>query len=76
MRGGPILLAVAMLSLSACEKNFDEKYQDNLEQLNEEARAIESGVSRHLAEGREADELIEAGKDAGAAPERNSEARQ
>ncbi|AMO71125.1 hypothetical protein AZE99_03965 [Sphingorhabdus sp. M41] len=54
-----ILLAISLLSLSACEKDFDEKYQDNLDQLNAEAKAIESGVIQHLAEGRQADEIIQ-----------------
>ncbi|PIX63999.1 MAG: hypothetical protein COZ43_12870 [Sphingomonadales bacterium CG_4_10_14_3_um_filter_58_15] len=48
-----------MLSLSACEKDFDEKYQDNLEKLQEEARKIESGVDEQLAAGREADKITE-----------------
>jgi len=58
MRRGMILLTFSMLSLSACEKDFDEKYQDNLDQLNEEAKAIESGINEHLAEGRKADKVI------------------
>jgi len=59
MRREPILLAILMLSLTACEKSFDEKYQDNLDQLHEEAEAIESGVNLQLAEGAEADKIIE-----------------
>lgn len=59
MRGQIILLAISLLSLNACEKDFDEKYQDNLDQLNEEAKRIESGVDEHLAEGRKADKIIE-----------------
>tara|TARA_R110000824_G_scaffold77312_3_gene195584 strand:- start:6467 stop:6697 length:231 start_codon:yes stop_codon:yes gene_type:complete len=59
MRSGAIILAISALALSACEKDFDEKYQDNLEKLNEEARQIESGVSQQLAEGREADKIME-----------------
>ncbi|NCN83647.1 MAG: hypothetical protein GW822_11420 [Sphingomonadales bacterium] len=59
MRGRAIVLAISMLSLSACEKDFDEKYQDNLEKLQEEARKIESGVDEQLAAGREADKITE-----------------
>lgn len=59
MHRGMILLAISLLSLSACEKDFDEKYQDNLDQLHEEAEAIESGVDQHLAEGRKADEIFQ-----------------
>jgi len=59
MRGRAIILAISMLSLSACEKDFDEKYQDNLEKLQEEARKIESGVDEQLAAGREADKITE-----------------
>ncbi|VWX58403.1 hypothetical protein [Sphingorhabdus sp. 109] len=57
-----ISLAFPLLCLSACEKDFDEKYQDNLDQLNAEAEAIESGVNRHLSEGRKADEIMESAK--------------
>ncbi len=59
MRGRAIVLAISMLSLSACEKDFDEKYQDNLEKLQEQAREIESGVDEQLAAGREADKITE-----------------
>ena len=61
-----LVLTVSLFSLSGCEKDFDEKYQDNLEKLNEAASEIEagvdqneSGVSQQLAEGREADKIME-----------------
>ncbi|WP_417619800.1 hypothetical protein [Parasphingorhabdus sp.] len=76
MRGGVIFLVISMLSLSACEKDFDEKYQDNLEQLNEEARAIESGVNRHLTEGLEADRIIESAEEADDTVQTNDETAQ
>lgn len=69
MRGGAIILAIAMLSLTACEKDFDEKYQDSLEKLNEEAKEIKSGVEQQLAEGREADKTIELAEDSEKQPE-------
>ena len=59
MRGGTSVLMLALLSLAACEKDFDDKYRDNLEQLTEEAEAIEAGVNQQLAEGREADKILE-----------------
>jgi demethoxyubiquinone hydroxylase (CLK1/Coq7/Cat5 family) len=59
MRGGLVVLSLSMLSLAACEKEFDEKYQENLEQLNEEAKEIKSGVDQRLAEGQEADRIME-----------------
>lgn len=59
MRVGAIVLTISMLSLSACEKDFDEKYQDNLEKLQEQAEEIESGVDQQLAAGREADKITE-----------------
>ena len=59
MRGRAIVLAIPMLSLSACEQDFDEKYQDNLEKLQEQAEEIESGVDQQLAAGREADKITE-----------------
>ena len=71
-----ILLAISILSLSACEKDFDEKYQDNLDQLNEEAQRIEAGVNEHLAEGRKADKAIEsAGQPVEAIQEENGAAQ-
>lgn len=59
MRGGAVLLAFPLLALTACEKDFDAKYQENLEQLNEEAREIEARVDQQLAEGREADKVMQ-----------------
>ena len=76
MRRAAILLAISMVSLSACEKAFDEKYQDNLEKLNQEARDIESGVDQRLAAGREADKIIESAEDVALPSERKSEAAQ
>lgn len=76
MRPPAILLAISMVSLSACEKDFDEKYQDNLEKLNQEARDIESGVDQRLAAGREADKIIESAEDVALPSERKSEAAQ
>ncbi|WP_339821851.1 hypothetical protein [uncultured Parasphingorhabdus sp.] len=74
MRGRIIFLATSLLSLSACEKDFDEKYQDNLDQLNEEAKAIEAGVNEHLAEGRKADKIIESAGQPDEAIQRQNEA--
>lgn len=76
MRGRMILLVISMLFLTACEKNFDEKYQDNLDQLNEEAKAIESGVNQHLAEGLEADKIIESAEQPTFAVPKNDEPTQ
>lgn len=76
MRGGAAILGFAMLSLAACEKNFDQKYQDNLDQLNEEAKAIESGVDKQLAEGRKADTIIGSAQEAEDAGETAGEAAQ
>ncbi|WP_417608748.1 hypothetical protein [Parasphingorhabdus sp.] len=56
-------MAVLILSLSGCEKDFDEKYQDNLEKLNEAASEIEASVDQQLAEGREADTITESAKE-------------
>ena len=50
MRLRAFVLAVFILSLSGCEKDFDEKYQDNLEKLNEAASEIEARVDQQLAE--------------------------
>tara|TARA_R110002049_G_scaffold273623_1_gene451453 strand:+ start:446 stop:676 length:231 start_codon:yes stop_codon:yes gene_type:complete len=63
MRLRAFVLAVFILSLSGCEKDFDEKYQDNLEKLNEAASEIEARVDQQLAEGREADTIIESAKE-------------
>lgn len=59
MRGRVILLSFYLLGLAACEKDFDERYQENLEQLNQEAKEIEARVEQQLAEGREADKVIQ-----------------
>lgn len=63
MRGRAILLLFSLLVLAACEKDFDEKYQENLEQLNEEAKEIEARVEQQLAEGREADKVMQPAED-------------
>ncbi len=63
MRLRAFVLAVLILSLSGCEKDFDEKYQDNLEKLNEAASEIEASVDQQLAEGREADTITESAKE-------------
>lgn len=63
MRGVVVPLILSMLSLTACEKDFEEKYQDNLERLQQEAREIEAGVDQQLAEGREADAVRETADD-------------
>jgi hypothetical protein len=54
-----LVLTVSLFSLSGCEKDFDEKYQDNLEKLNEAASEIEAGVDQKLFEGREADKIMQ-----------------
>ncbi len=64
MRDSAILLLFSLLALTACEKDFDEKYQENLEQLNEEAKEIEARVEQQLAEGREADKVAQPAEEA------------
>ncbi len=59
MRRRAVLLVLSLFALTACEKDFDEKYQDNLEQLNQEAQEIEARVDQQLAEGREADKVMQ-----------------
>jgi len=59
MRGRVILLPFFLLGLLACEKDFDEEYQENLEQLNDEAKEIETRLEQQLAEGREADKVMQ-----------------
>lgn len=54
-----LVLTVSLFSLGGCEKDFDEKYQDNLEKLNEAASEIEAGVDQKLSEGREADKIMQ-----------------
>ncbi|WP_373490607.1 hypothetical protein [Parasphingorhabdus sp.] len=76
MRGRAVLLAFPLLVLTACEKDFDEKYQENLEQLNEDAREIEAHVDQQLAEGREADTVLESEEDGQQRTEARSEAAQ
>jgi len=65
MRGRSVLLASSLLFLTACEKDFDEKYQENLERLNEEAKEIEVRVEQQLTEGREADQVLQPAQEAG-----------
>ncbi|MEH6789327.1 hypothetical protein [Parasphingorhabdus sp.] len=74
MLGRVVILACCALVLSACEKDFDEKYQDNLEQLDREAKEIEARVERQLAEGREADKAMQRSDDAATAEEPAREA--
>ena len=76
MRGRAALLSFSLLVLTACEKDFDEKYQENLEQLNEDAREIEARVDQQLAEGREADAVLESEADRQQRTEARSEAAQ
>lgn len=76
MRGRAVLLSFPLLVLTACEKDFDEKYQENLEQLNEDAREIEAHVDQQLAEGREADTVLESEEDGQQRTEARSEAAQ
>lgn len=74
MRGRAVLLSFALLILTACEKDFDEKYQESLEQLNEEAKEIEARVAQQLAEGREADKVMQPTEDVDNSAEAGSEA--
>ncbi len=74
MRGRAVLLSFALLVLTACEKDFDEKYQESLEQLNEEAKEIEARVAQQLAEGREADKVMQPTEDVDNSAEAGSEA--
>ena len=74
MRGRAVLLSFALLVLTACEKDFDEKYQESLEQLNEDAKEIEARVAQQLAEGREADKVMQPTEDVDNSAEAGSEA--
>lgn len=59
MRIRAIGLAVAAaLALSACEQKFDEKFDDNLEELTSEAGEIQMQTEERLNAGREADKAI------------------
>jgi hypothetical protein len=64
MRCSTLFLPIAMLLLAGCEKSFDKKYQDELEQLNAEADEIQAGISQQLAEGAEADTILAPREDA------------
>lgn len=64
MRPSTLFLPIAMLLLAGCDKSFDKKYQDELEQLNAEADEIQAGISQQLAEGAEADTILPPQEDA------------
>lgn len=60
MRPAAAILAIAgAVLLSACERKFDEKFEDNLEQLTSEAGEIKAQTDERLGAGREADKAIE-----------------
>lgn len=58
MRGLMFFGFLFVLSLSACSQGFDEKYDDNLEQLTKEADDIQASVDQRMAEGEEADKAL------------------
>lgn len=47
---------LAILMLSGCEQKFEEKFEDNLQELQSEAEKIKSQTEERLTAGREADE--------------------
>lgn len=60
MRTAFIFLAVfPMLMLSGCEKKFEQKFEDNLQELQSEADEIQAQADERLAAGLEADEATE-----------------
>ena len=70
MRFRLVTLSISVLLLTACEQEFDDKYEDNLQALEEEAKAIQSDVDQQLAEGEEADRAL-AGEEPSAPSESN-----
>lgn len=60
MRPVAIMLSICgALALSSCEREFDEKFEDRLEELENEAQDIESQAEERLAAGRETDNAAE-----------------
>ena len=59
-----ILATASGLMLSACEQQFDEKFEDNLEELTSEAGEIQAQTDARLGAGREADKAIEEAEEA------------
>lgn len=78
MRLKALILPLPLVLLTACEKEFDDKYEENLEALNARAEEIKSSVDQRMAEGREADRAVEAddAADGAAALQNDTEAEQ
>lgn len=53
-----MIAALASLILIGCEKDFDEKYEDNLQQLQQKADAIEADVDQRLQERAQAEKIL------------------
>ncbi|QTD55801.1 hypothetical protein [Parasphingorhabdus cellanae] len=54
-----ILLVFPILVLPGCKEKFDEKFEDNLQQLESEAEQIELQTDERLAAGQEAEKAAE-----------------
>lgn len=78
MRLKALILPLTLALLTACEKEFDDKYEDNLEALNAQAEEIKSSVDQRMAEGREADRALAAddAADDAATTQNDSKAKQ
>lgn len=61
MRKSIILCAIASLSLASCGQDFDEKYEDNLQELTAESDEIQASVDQRFKESEEADKILNRG---------------
>ena len=62
-RFGSFCLVVGALTLSSCEKKFDEKFDENLGELTSEAKTIKAEADERLAAGKEADKAAKQAED-------------
>lgn len=61
MKNSFILYAMASLLLMGCGQDFDEKYEDNLQELTQEADEINAHIDQRFKESEEADKILNRG---------------
>lgn len=58
MKKSFFIYGIASAMLIGCSQDFDEKYEDNLEELTQEADDIKLSVDKRFNESAEADKIL------------------
>lgn len=58
MKNSFILYAMASLLLMGCGQDFDEKYEDNLQKLTQEADEINAHIDQRFKESEATDKIL------------------